>query len=152
MYLTIKLFLLLWFPFFFLSFVYCPMKNSIVHKYFKVDDNDAHTFYCSLFKWKTTIQDVSSTSTRKRHLNTVHPEETAEPKEPTKQSTLPEAKAISPQKQEDAEKALLDFITEDQQALSVVESPSFRRLLAVLCSGFKVPCRNTITKRYAHTW
>jgi hypothetical protein len=126
-------------------------KKSIVHRYFKVDEKDSHTFHCTLCDYFTTITDVSSTSTRKQHLRKAHKDDVVELKEPVErtQPVLPfKPAAMSSSAKKKTDEALLEFIISDMQPFNVVDAIAFVKYSATLNASYQLPCRQTVTSWY----
>jgi len=98
----------------------------------------------------TTWGERTSTSTMKRHFASCHPETYNEMYQDELDSMrylpYPNA-AFEKAKKQAFETALLRSIVVDQLAFALVESETFREVIAQVDPRLKVPCRQTISKR-----
>ena len=113
----------------------------------KVDKNKAKCKFCK----QELACAGGNTSGPMRHVRSKHPTmllgSAAKSIDPQPKVTAFTARPISESRSETITNLICDVIGECMLAISVVDAPSFTKLMAFVEPSYKVPCRQTMTKR-----
>ncbi|KAL0217976.1 hypothetical protein RCL1_008824 [Eukaryota sp. TZLM3-RCL] len=127
-------------------------KTSEVHHFFSNPAEDG-SICCLLCKDKgvTMLYKGSvNTDTMERHLDREHRNWKSlmnQPLYPHAKAPPPLSLPLTPEQQEEFERLLIEFIIDERQSLSIVDSKSCKRLLLFLNNTLTLHCRNTIRAR-----